>query len=185
MSGIVNESDNVHLGGYPGPLRELAGVWVEEIDALAPEQTNTVAFSDGTKISCNMLCDLMHLETAESLAKYEENFYAGMPAVTKNLYGQGVTYYIGTNMCDEGIAKVLDLAVQAAAVKPVIDEATALEVTCRKTEDAEYYFIFNFTNEALPLPACFDGCSDMLTGAALSAQTMLKPYDSFLVCKKN
>ena len=25
MSGIVNESDNVHLGGYPGPLRALTG----------------------------------------------------------------------------------------------------------------------------------------------------------------
>ena len=25
MSGIVDQSDNVHLGGYPGPLRESAG----------------------------------------------------------------------------------------------------------------------------------------------------------------
>ena len=29
MSGIVGQSDNVYLGGYPGPLREMAGVWVE------------------------------------------------------------------------------------------------------------------------------------------------------------
>ena len=47
MSGIVDESDNVHLGGYPGPLRKLAGVWVEEIDALAPEQKNKAVFADG------------------------------------------------------------------------------------------------------------------------------------------
>lgn len=26
MSGIVGQSDNVHLGGYPGPLRKMAGV---------------------------------------------------------------------------------------------------------------------------------------------------------------
>lgn len=39
MSGIVDQSDNVYLGGYPGPLRKLAGIWVEETDALAPEQT--------------------------------------------------------------------------------------------------------------------------------------------------
>ena len=25
MSGIVDQSDNVHLGGYPGPLRDMAG----------------------------------------------------------------------------------------------------------------------------------------------------------------
>ena len=40
MSGIVGQSDNVHLGGYPGPLRKMAGEWVEEIDAHAPEQRN-------------------------------------------------------------------------------------------------------------------------------------------------
>ena len=39
MSGIVGQSDNVYLGGYPGPLREMAGVWVEEIDALAPDRS--------------------------------------------------------------------------------------------------------------------------------------------------
>ena len=33
MSGIVGETDNVYLGGYPGPLRALAGIWAEEIDA--------------------------------------------------------------------------------------------------------------------------------------------------------
>lgn len=54
MSGIVDQSDNVHLGGYPGPLREMAGVWVEEIDALAPEQSNTVSFSDEKNI--NAIC---------------------------------------------------------------------------------------------------------------------------------
>ena len=185
MSGIVNESDNVHLGGYPGPLRELAGVWVEEIDALAPEQTNTITFTDGTEISCNMLCDLMHLETAQCLAKYEENFYAGMPAITKNQYGEGTTYYIGTNMNDEGIAKVLDLAVESADVIPVIGEETKLEVACRKTEDAVYYFVFNFTDAVLPLPACFENTTDLLTGNELVENTQLKPYDAVIIRRTN
>ena len=55
MSGIVDQSDNVHLGGYPGPLRRMAGIWVEEIDALAPEQHNTVVFTDGSEYTCRML----------------------------------------------------------------------------------------------------------------------------------
>ena len=62
MSGIVGQSDNVYLGGYPGPLREMAGVWVEEIDALAPEQKNKAKFADGSTAACGLLCDLMHLE---------------------------------------------------------------------------------------------------------------------------
>ena len=50
---------------------------------LAPEQSNTVSFSDGKEYKCNLLCDLMHTEGAEVLATYESDFYAGMPAVTK------------------------------------------------------------------------------------------------------
>ena len=55
MSGIVGQSDNVYLGGYPGPLREMAGVWVEEIDALAPEQKNKAKFADGSTAACGLL----------------------------------------------------------------------------------------------------------------------------------
>ena len=57
MSGIVGQSDNVYLGGYPGPFREMAGVWVEEIDALAPEQKNKAKFADGSTAACGLLCD--------------------------------------------------------------------------------------------------------------------------------
>ena len=85
MSGIVGETDNVYLGGYPGPLRALAGIWAEEIDALAPEQTNTVRFTDGTTAKCRIVCDLIHTEGAESLASYTSDFYEGMPAVTLSL----------------------------------------------------------------------------------------------------
>ena len=82
MSGIVDQSDNVHLGGYPGPLKSMAGVWVEEIDALAPEQLNTVVFADGEEVKSSLVCDIMHLEGAQCLGEYGADFYAGTPAVT-------------------------------------------------------------------------------------------------------
>ena len=128
MSGIVDESDNVHLGGYPGPLRSMAGVWVEEIDALAPEQHNTVVFDDGSEYTCHMLCDLMHLEGAESLAEYSSDFYAGMPAITRNQYGRGRVFYIGTNLEEKALDKVLDQVTAEANVSPVIDESTKLKL---------------------------------------------------------
>src|SRR5690606_15374760 len=95
MSGIVDQSDNVHLGGYPGPLRKLLGIWVEEVDALAPEKRNTVEW-DQTSYECRMLCDLLHLEGAEAVAHYSSDFYKGMPAVTKNSFGKGEAWYVAT-----------------------------------------------------------------------------------------
>ena len=181
MSGLVNESDNVHLGGYPGPLRELAGVWVEEIDALAPEQTNTITFTDGTRMSCNLLCDLMHLEGAQLLASYDENFYAGMPAITKNTFGKGCTYYIGTNMGQEGIDKVLKMATQQAGVHSVVNEPTALEVVCRKTADSTHYYIFNFKETEIVIPEQFVGYTDLLTGKKVESGMRMKHYDALIL----
>lgn len=177
MSGIADQSDNVHLGGYPGPLRELAGVWVEEIDALFPDQKNEVIFEDGTKHSCGLVCDLMHLERAESLAEYRKDFYAKMPAVTKNQYGKGSVYYIGTDIEAEGLAKILELSMADAKVAPVITEETELEITCRSGEDCRYYFVINFKDEQIKIPSCLAGAKDMLTGKTVEEGEQLSKYD--------
>ena len=181
MSGIVNQSDNVHLGGYPGPLRKLAGVWVEEIDALAPSQTNTINFKDGTSYSCRLLCDLMHLEGADSLANYGSDFYAEMPAITRNSFGGGHVYYVGTMPDKAALGKALSMITAEAGINPLITEPTALEITRRVSDDSEWFFIINFKAEPQPLPKLFAGQTDKLTGELLSGDTMLNQYDVRLI----
>lgn len=177
MSGIVNESDNVHLGGYPGPLRALAGIWAEEIDALAPEQSNEILFTDGTKACCGLLCDILHLEGAEEIARYGSNFYAGTPAVTKNAFGKGYTYYVGSVLSEDGLEKVLDLACDGAGVASVIGEETELEVTRRISDAGAVYFVMNFKDQELPLPTVFAGKKDLLSGQTMEEGEMLGKYD--------
>jgi beta-galactosidase len=184
MSGIVDQSDNVHLGGYPGSLRKMAGIWVEEIDALAPEQVNTLRFADGAKATCSLLCDIIHLEGAVSLADYTSNFYEGSPVVTKNVFGQGNTFYVGAQLTAEALAKVLDQVVDCAHLSPIIEETTELEVTCRVIDDRRYYFIINLTDQILPLPKVFVGKTDILSSNFLKEDTTLLPYDTLLVCER-
>ena len=181
MSGIVGQSDNVYLGGYPGPLREMAGVWVEEIDALAPEQKNKAKFADGSTATCGLLCDLMHLEGAKALASYEEDFYAGMPAASKNTYGKGTTYYIATQFEEEGLAKILDQAVQEARVSSVIPEETGLEVVTRVSDTTRFYFVMNFTDEEQILPESLTGKKDMISGKMTEHGMKLKKWDVLLL----
>lgn len=181
MSGIVGQSDNVYLGGYPGPLREMAGVWVEEIDALAPEQKNKAKFADGSTATCGLLCDLMHLEGAKALASYEEDFYAGMPAASKNTYGKGTTYYIATQFEEEGLAKILDQAVQEARVSSVIPEETGLEVVTRVSDTTRFYFVMNFTDEEQILPESLTGKKDMISQKMTEHGMKLKKWDVLLL----
>ena len=178
MSGIVDQSDNVHLGGYPGPLRKLCGVWAEEIDALAPEQSNTLKFMDGSQSKCGLLCDILHLEGAQALAVYGEDFYAGAPAVTKNAYGKGTVYYVGTQPEAQGLDKILDSLTGQGEIHPLIPDRTQLEVTRRVKDGTEFWFILNLTGKPQPLPESFAGETDMLTGEKAGD---LKPFDAILV----
>lgn len=182
MSGIVDQSDNVHLGGYPGPLRELAGIWVEEIDALAPEQSNGVSLvNEELTGTSNLVSDLIHLENAEALAHYTSNFYAGMPAVTKNTIGDGTVYYFGGQLEDQLQDQLFKTIVEESDITPVIEEATKLEIACRENAEAKFFVIINFHEEAQPLPEMFVGKTDLLTGEVLSSEMMLTQYTTYIV----
>ncbi len=181
MSGIVDQSDNVHLGGYPGPLRELAGIWVEEIDALAPEQTNVIQLKGGRQGESNLVSEIIHLETAESVADYTSNFYAGSPAVTKNRFGKGVVYYIGTQLEKDLLDTILDEATNSANLTAVIEGETNLEISCRHTEEAVYYFIINFQKQAQKVPAQFVGKKDLLSDKHLTEDSVAEQYSVYVI----
>ena len=95
MSGLVDENDRCVFGAYPGKLKEVLGIWVEETDALRPEEKNGIRLTkegEGSDYRCGFLCDLLHTETAAALAVYTDDFYAGMPCVTENAFGAGKAY---------------------------------------------------------------------------------------------
>lgn len=183
MSGLVDQSDNVHLGGYPGPLKELTGIWVEEIDALAPQQKNQIRFNDGASYSSELLCDLIHLEGARSLAEYTTDFYAGMPAITQNTVGLGSTVYIGTQLEEKALYRVLQEVIDQVSILPLVEEPTNLEITHRVSEKGTYYFILNFTVLELSIPKEFIGDVDLITDRSLTATTILHKYDVLIVKK--
>ena len=100
FSGYVDENDRVITGGYPGRLRDILGVWVEESDAL-PEHKSNRFICENQEYPAEILCDIIHPEGAETLAEYQEDFYAGTPVLTENSFGKGKAYYVGTCSGDE------------------------------------------------------------------------------------
>lgn len=181
MSGIVNESDNVYLGGYPGPLREIAGIWVEEIDALAPEQKNGVEFADGNSYTCQLLCDIIHLEGAETIAAYKEDFYGNTPAITKNIYGRGTVWYVGTQVEQGGLTHLLNQVIEGTDVKPICSHGEGLEITKRETDKASFYFVINQQVNKQLLPEELVGKVNLLTGEVIEEAVELKQFDVLLL----
>lgn len=181
MSGMVNESDNVYLGGYPGPLKDVTGIWVEESDAVVPGQKITVEM-DGKDYDTSLMCDLIHPNKAKVLAKYSSEFYAGTPAVTENQYGKGKAWYVGTKLNHEGLTQLFNHIVLQANIESLVCDSHKLEVTKRITNDGkELYFVLNMSNEERKLPNKFTGYEDILTGE--NARTLMKGWDVQVLIK--
>ncbi len=122
MSGMVNDSDNVYLGGYPGPLKDITGIWVEESDAIVPGHKTTVSLN-GKDYKAGLVCDLIHPENAKVLAKYSNEFYAGTAAVTENKYGQGKAWYVGTKLDHIGLTQLFNHIVLTANVESLVGDS--------------------------------------------------------------
>lgn len=162
FSGYVNENDLVITGGYPGKLRDILGIWVEETDALPPEFYNHFDF-EGKEHRCELLCDLLHLEGAESLAEYKEDFYKGMPVVTKNTYGSGHAYYVATRSDESFYHEFIKKLCCEKQIKPEANVPEGIEAVSRKTEEHRYLFLLNHT-EAEKKVTIEKDCVEILTG---------------------
>lgn len=176
MSGLVNENDNIHLGGYPGPLRDIVGVWVEEFDALPPEKNYQVHFANDQSSNCRMLCDIIHPEGAEVLASYGEGeFYQYTPAVTKHYLGKGQAFYVGTMLGIKGMEILVDLVLDGLEI-PQYHLPEGVETKLREKNGKKFRFIINHRNSSIETDLPFCG-KDILTGEEISGWTILKPYD--------
>ena len=125
FSGLVNETDLVTLGGYPGELRALLGIWVEEIDALMPGRTNTMVMKqrlgglDGA-YECGICCDLLHPEGAEVLAAYGSDFYKGMPCLTRNRVEKGQAWYVSSSPEPKFLHALAGVLAAEKRIEPVL-----------------------------------------------------------------
>ncbi|MBD0382169.1 beta-galactosidase [Paenibacillus sedimenti] len=153
FSGIVNENDLVTLGGYPGELRDLLGIWVEEIDSLPPEMKNRIVMAApgfghlAGEYACGLLCDLLHVESAKPLAVYGDDFYAGMPVLTENAFGQGKAYYVAADAEERFVADLCRTLCEQSGVAAPFRADSGVELTQRHKGSRTFTFVLNHNKD--------------------------------------
>ena len=164
FSGYVDDHDMVVTGGYPGKLRDLLGIWVEESDALPEGETNHFTWK-GARHEAVLLCDLLHLEGAEVLATYEEDFYAGMPVLTKKRYGAGAAYYVAVRSDALFYEALIREICEKAGITPVAQTPGGVEAVLRvgRDEKKEFLFLLNHEKIEQSVPVEQDA-TDLVTG---------------------
>jgi beta-galactosidase len=155
-SGIVNEHDLCHLGGFPGPLRKTLGIWAEEIEGLYDHDRNGLIMSATNSLGLtgtfesHEICEIIHSEGAEILGVYTDSFYAGMPALTVNQFGEGKAYHMATRLKPDFLHAFYKKIIEQTGVVRALEAELPLGVTAQVRTDGstDYVFIMNFSGES-------------------------------------
>lgn len=185
-SGIVNESDLCFLGGFPGPLRKVLGVWAEEIDPLYDGETNSVVPVEGNPLGLSRpyeareLCELIHAEGSGVLATYGGDFYAGRPVLTENRFGRGRAYYVAARL-DENFQDDFTgaLAAQSGLRLPLegkIPDGVSVQVRSNGTH--EFVFLMNFESGEQRVDLGNEPVEDLVDGGSWRGVVTLPGFGS-------
>jgi beta-galactosidase len=175
FSGIVDENEHIRLGGYPAPFREMLGITVEEYVPYAETQWNTFCTNGGKQFVCSFWSDVIRLNSAQSLATYEQEYYAGSPAITRNEFGNGTAFYVGTVPDENGMDWLIEQFCVTADVKSnALNVPAGIEDLQRVNGTSSWWFILNHSAAKVSISLERNG-QDLLTGREVNGSIELDP----------
>jgi beta-galactosidase len=162
FSGIVDEDDAVHLGGYPGVLRGLLGLTVGEFLPLRRGERAGLTGAGDEDAHGTVWSEEIELHGAEAVRRFTGGPATGGPAVTRNRLEDGTVWYVATSPDAGTLREILRAAAAEAAVAFDTETPDSLELVERQSADgARYLFAINHGEVAASVPA---GGLDLLTG---------------------
>ncbi|MBB2976504.1 beta-galactosidase [Microbacterium endophyticum] len=171
LSGIVNESNRVREGGYPGAFRELLGVHVDEFFPLVSGESVTV--DDGS--TGTFWSERVALRGAEAVSNFTDGPLAGLPARTTRAVGKGSASYLATRLEEADLRATVGEIASRAGVSPVARAGGELERVRRVHDDGRsYLFAINHTDAPVELDA---NGREMFTGDLVNGRISVPAFD--------
>lgn len=146
QSGITDENSHLSMGGYLASLAHTLGIRVEEFIPLAnPDRKRTDQApppavrlrGDIESASGGGWAEVLQLTTARATAWFDEDYFAGSPAITENDCGEGTAHYVATDLDSESLDRYVSAILTIAEIAGL--DGGGLEVVDR----GDWRFLIN------------------------------------------
>lgn len=142
-TGIKDKNNNIYFGKtLPGPVKDICGIEVVEIEALQRGQEVEIVSKTGEKSSCAVWRDIINPIDAEMLYGYNDEFYGDKACITRNSYKNGKAYYIGGGVEESPLKKIALDIVTENNIK-YYETPKGLEAYQRSFDGEEYLILTN------------------------------------------
>ena len=188
-TGISDERDHVWLGGYPGSIRDVVGVRVEEFMPMGddfPGVPDRLGLSNGAV--AHDIADVIGSVdgSATVLETFKDDPWTGMdgaPAIVANTFGEGRSVYVGARLGRDGIAKSLPEILESLGMAETGEnDSRVLRVEREGSDGSRFVFSFNRTHEAVQIP--LEGKIVVSSFAEVSGENVSIKPNGVIVTKK-
>jgi beta-galactosidase len=150
-SGVVDEYNTIFNQPAPGPLRELAGVEVDDygsLDAPVAIAANLGNVGEALSMEATAWADEIIPTSAKVLATYDGGWLTDYPAITLNTYGKGKVVYVGTLLRGESLKAFIAWLCALADVPLGLETPEGVRAYERRNAEIRLLFLLNFSDDA-------------------------------------
>ena len=188
-TGLSDEKDHVWLGGYPGSIRDVVGVRVEEFMPMGndfPGVPSRLSLSNGA-VARDIADVIGSVDgSATVLETFRDDPWTGMdgaPAIVANTFGEGRSVYVGARLGRDGIAKSLPEILESLGMAETGEnDSRVLRVEREGSDGSRFVFSFNRTHEAVQIP--FEGKIVVSSFAEVSGENVSIKPNGVIVTKQ-
>lgn len=186
-SGYKDQRGHCYMLPFPGMLSTLTGVTLEEYTVIKGTRAATTAttIDQQTTLQTVSFNEIIapFSSTVDVIATYDQEYYEGKPALTRNRFGKGSAWYYGSVFTEQVAQFILQQFEEISSPAPWLELPEEVELAVRGNEAQQYYFILNYSD----IPATInvlEPARDLLTSAKLHGQHQLAAYDVLILYKQ-
>lgn len=146
-TGIKNSNGNVIEETFPGPLRDLAGVTVEEYGRQNRPDLRPlpIAFeNDESTVSTEFWYEILEPDVGTDIvAVWSTRHLAGRPACTCRRIGSGAVLYLGTYFTNNLLEKLRPTLQEMGLPSPRANHQALVEQVTRANQEKRFRFLIN------------------------------------------
>lgn len=171
-TGYKDKRGHCYIRPFPGAARELCGITVEEFTMIkGTRETTFINWGQDPKdiTEADSFNEILHIEdeSAEVIATYASDYYAGKPAITRNVRGKGEVWYYGAVFNEEAALKLSNLLKLSSPAADWLELPREVELQIREGKSTTLTFLLNYSEEPAMIKLK-DQKTDLLTGDTIS-----------------
>ena len=179
-SGYKQENGKCVMLPQPGLLQKITGSDVRDFTFTSPAEPSVIANWDGQTIDMPIFNDIMEpAEEGETLAFYDNSYYAGKPAVIRKNTGKGYAIHFGSTFSRENMKVLLEYTGILEPFQAMLEAPQEVEVIQRVKGNKKYFFVLNYMGSEQKI-VLKKQMRSLYDNVIANGEICMKPYETIV-----